>query len=95
MLDGQAAHLLDPVSCVFRYRVGDPQSQNFHLDLPNWKRIQSFWFAESPHVAEAQVVLGISTTSNLDVANVQFQPYGNYGKSQDTTATTLNQTNMP
>ena len=69
------AHLLDGRKPL-PYRVGDAQAMNVTVDGDAWKRFDALWFAESPHVKSAQVVLALCATQDLDVDHVQFQPYG-------------------
>jgi len=58
------------------YRVGDAQGYNFTVDGAAWKQFDALWFAESPHVKNAQVVVVFCAEKGLDVDHVEFRPLG-------------------
>jgi len=54
-------------------RVGDPQSKDVKVDSAEWTRFSQVWFAESPTVKTAEVLLVIAPEEDLYLDDVQFR----------------------
>jgi hypothetical protein len=54
-------------------RVADPQQLALHVDAPDWQPFSFVWFAESLYAAHANLFMGVSPNTDLDLDDVAFQ----------------------
>jgi hypothetical protein len=59
--------------CADGQRVADPQQTALHVDAQDWQPFTLVWFAEALHAANANLFMGISPQTELDLDDVAFQ----------------------
>ena len=69
---GVGVHALEHVN-PYPTRVGDPQSESFHVDGAAWTRHEYLWFAESLFAASGQLFVVITPQTELHLDDVTFQ----------------------
>lgn len=77
---GLGAHALEASQ---GQRVGDPQQVSLHVESHDWQEFSFVWFAEALYGANANLFMGVSPQSELDLDDVTFQRIEPAGASQE------------